>query len=166
MMGVKGRLKASNRKNLLMYLGVSALIVIIVYPILNHFFLPPTVPNFELQVNDVYYNPSIGFFRVSGTIGIQVPTGYLYRLRFVSITDGNNTIILNYKKHGGAVSFEFEANLRNTKARGPDWAFLLTQGITLESKNLQLNFRYEICHRMYGYKIMKEGTEVFSVRIE
>jgi hypothetical protein len=163
-MSVKGRLKALSRKRLVIYLGVSALLVIIIYSIPTHFFLPPTVPDFELQVTDWDYNPSIGTFRVSGTTGIQVPPSYRYRLNFVSITDGNKTIILNYEKHGGIISIELKTSLRNTRARGPDWAFLLTQGIILESKNIQLTFEYEIRHEHYG--VLETGTEVFSVNVE
>jgi hypothetical protein len=164
--GVSARLKALSRKRLVIYLGISALVIIVVSFVLVDVFLPPTVPDFELQVKDWQYNPSIGSFRVSGTIGIEVPAGYSYRLTFLSITDGNKTIILDpsYEGHGGTTSILFRVALWSGDPVGPDWTFLLTQRITLESKNVQLTFEYEIWHR--DHDLLGEGTEVFSVNVE
>jgi hypothetical protein len=133
---------------------------------LVNFILPPTIPDFELQVTDVDYNPSSNSFRASGTIGIEVPTGYSYRLTFLSITDGNKTIILDpsYKGHGGTISILFRVALWSGDPVGPDWTFLLTQRITLESKNVQLTFEYEIRHN--DSNVLEKGTEVITVNVE
>jgi hypothetical protein len=158
---IMDRLKDLTRKDCLKYLGLSALIFIIVYPMLASIFTPPTVPDFELQVNDWYYNPSIGSFQVSGTLGIQVPRGYYYRLTFVSIIDGNKTIVV--RDIEDALGFILFGGTRVD----PDWAFLLTQGITLDSKNVQLTFEYKIKHRSGENSIVLErGTEVFSVNVK
>ena len=159
------RLKAVNRKNCLLYLGVFGFLGILAYSMLTNIFFTPTVPDFELQVKDCYYNPSIGSFRVSGTFGIQVPDGYSFRLSFISITDGNKTIILNPESegHGGAISILFRPSFWSHGVRaGPDWTFLLTQRITLESKNVQLTFEYEI---RYHDHVLETGVEVFSVNV-
>jgi len=165
-MGVKGRLKALNRKDRLIYLGVSALIVIIISFFLAGMFTPPTIPDFELQVNDVYYNPSIGSFRVSGTIGIKVPPKYWYNLYLSSITDGNKTITRFSDLGSTSVTFHV------TQWRpdmGTDWTFLIGEGVTLESKNVQLTIKYVISYGSNPYvspDVLERGSEVFSVNVE
>ncbi len=164
------RLKASNRKNLVKYLGVSAIVIITVSFFLANFFLPPSIPDFELQVNEVDYNPSIGSIRVSGTIGNKVPSGYSYLLTFLSITDGNKTIILDpsYEGHGGTVTIIFKVSQWRPDM-GTDWTFLMTQRIALDSKNVQLTFAYEITidRSIYApHDVLEKGTEVFTVNVE
>ncbi len=169
LMSENGRLKASSRKRLVTYLGVSAIVIIIASFALVNFILPPFIPDFELQVNEWRYEPSIGSFRVSGTIGNEVPSGYSYLLTFLSITDGNKTIILDpsYEGHGGTVSIRFKVSQWHPDM-GTDWTFLMTQRITLESKNVQLTFGYEISNDrgIVPSDVLEKGTEVFSVNLE
>ena len=49
---------------------------------------------------------------------------------------------------------------------GPDWHFYILEGVTLESKSLQLTFEYKIKHRDgENYIVLERGTEVFSVNV-
>ncbi len=97
---------------------------------------------------------------MSGTIGIQIPNRYSYLLKFVSITDGNKTIALSEYMYGPTYTTFGGYG-------GPDWGFLLTQGITLESKVVQLTFEYKISHGGGGdYIVLERGTKVFSVNVE
>ena len=165
-MSAKERLKALRRKRLIIYLGVSALTVTIISFFLAGMFTPLTIPNFELQVNDLHYNPDIGSLTVSGTIGMKVPTKYEYRLELVSITDGNETI--TSFSDLGSTSITFHVSFGRPDM-GTDWTFLIGEGITLESKVVQLTFGYEIRYDRSIYApsdVLETGTEVFSVNVE
>ncbi len=159
-------LKALNRKDRLIYLGVSALIVITVSFWLTSMFTPPTIPNFELQVKNCLYNPSTGSFSVSGTFGIQVPREYYYSLVFVSITDGNKTITRFSDLGSTSVTFHVS---QWRPDMGTDWTFLIGEGVTLESKNVQLTIGYAISYGRGQYAspdVLETGTEVFLVNVE
>ena len=165
-MSVKGRFKALNRKNTLVYLGVSALVVIIVSFELASMFTPPTIPNFELQVMEASYVPSAGSFRVSGTIGIKVPPKYHYDLYLVSITDGDKTI--TRFSDLGSTNVNFQVSQWRPDM-GTNWIFLIGEGVTLESKNVQLTIGYVISYgdgRDVPPDVLERGTEIFSVNIE
>ncbi len=166
LMSVKGRLKALSRKDRLIYLGVSALIVIMVSFWLASMFTPPTIPDFELQVNDWHYNPLVGSFLVSGTIGMEVPAKYSYNLHLVSITDGNKTI--THFSDLGSTSVTFYVRQWRPDM-GTDWTFLIGEGVTLESKNVQLTIGYAISYGRGQYAspdVLERGTEVFSVNVQ
>ncbi len=167
LISVKERLKALNLKERKIYFGVFALIFIIVYFLLSSLFAPPSIPDFELQVNDWHYNPLVGSFIISGTIGMKVPPKYEYKLELVSITDGNEST--TSFSDLGSTSVTFEVSLWNTERAGPDWTFLIGEGIALESKNVQLTLAYEIRYGGSIYAppdVLETGTEVFSVNIE
>jgi hypothetical protein len=106
---------------------------------------------------------------VSGTFGIQVPRDYSYYLEFVSITDGNK--IIGVRNHGGFWGKVFTSwNLypsSESGQAGPDWHFYILKGITLESKNIQLTFKYSIGYGLSdNRKVLERGTELFSVNVE
>jgi hypothetical protein len=169
-MGVKGRFKAVNRKDyLIKCFSISALLVIIAYFMLTNLFITPTLPAFDLQIKDCYYNSSTGYFSVWGTFGIQVPRDYKYYLGFVSITDGNTTI--DVRDYHGLWGKEFSCAstfpAHGCYPEGPDWHFYIVGGLTLESKNVQLTFEYSIRHGWSdASKVLERGTKVFSVSVE
>jgi len=169
LMSIKERLKALNRKDyLIICFSVSALLVIFAYLLLTNIFIPPTIPDFELQVKNCLYNPSTGSFSVSGTFGIQVPREYYYSLAFVSIIDGNQTI--DVRNRGFCAEYFSSHSLYPSPGgypAGPDWHFYILKGITLESKNVQLTFKYTIGYGIATQqKVLERGTEVFSVNVE
>ena len=52
---------------------------------------------------------------------------------------------------------------------GTDWTFLIGEGVTLESKNVQLTIGYAISYGGSLYAppdVLERGTEVFSVDVQ
>jgi hypothetical protein len=168
LLGISGRLKAFNRKNRLLYLGASTIFILFGCIIVANTLAPPTLPAFNLQIKDCYYNASTEYFSVWGTFGIQVPKGYNYYLRFVSITDGNTIIdVSNYRGLKSKV-FGSYALYPSPEAyqEGPDWHFYIPSDITLASTNLHLTFGYSISYgQSENRQVLETGTKTFPVSV-
>jgi len=158
----------TNRKNCLIYLGVSTLFILFGYVVVANALAPPTLPAFDLQIKDCYYNASTGYFSVWGTFGIQVPKGYNYYLRFVSITDGNTIIDVSYYRGFKSKVFGSYALYPSPEAyqEGHDWHFYIPSGITLASTNLHLTFGYSISYgQSENRQVLETGTKTFPVSV-
>jgi hypothetical protein len=158
--GFKGHHTSFNREDGLALLGAFAFLILFASPTVASYLSLPPPPIFTLQVEDGYYLPENGVFKVSGTLGTPVPSDYTYTLIFVAIKEGTKTIRVRDYKHGmWYIPF-------GGRREGPEWTFILLNGIQLASQSVQLTFEYRIGHwRGETWTQLEQGTAMFSMTV-